>query len=68
VRGKECNTYKEFYGISPPKIYILGYNSEIKSRKMRWAGHVTRMEERRDAFRILVRKPEKKETTGKTKA
>jgi hypothetical protein len=26
----------------------------IKSRKMRWAGHVTRMEEMRNAYKILV--------------
>jgi hypothetical protein len=30
----------------------------IKSRRMRWAGHVTRMGERRNAYRILVGKPE----------
>jgi hypothetical protein len=30
----------------------------IKSRRMRWAGHVTRMGERRGADRILVRRPE----------
>ena len=30
----------------------------IKSRKMRWAGHVARMEERRAVYRVLVRKPE----------
>jgi hypothetical protein len=30
----------------------------IKSRKMRWTGHVTRMEEGRGAYRILVGRPE----------
>jgi hypothetical protein len=39
----------------------------IKSRRMRWAGHVARMGEKRNAYRILVGKPEAKETTGKTK-
>jgi hypothetical protein len=34
---------------------------------MRWAGHVARMEEKRNAYRILVGKSEGKETTGKTK-
>ena len=29
----------------------------IKSRRMRWAGHVGRMGERRGAFRVLVGKP-----------
>jgi hypothetical protein len=30
----------------------------IKSRRMRWAGHVARMGERRGAYRALVGKPE----------
>jgi hypothetical protein len=32
----------------------------MKSRRMRWAGHVTRMEEKMNAYRILVGKPEGK--------
>jgi hypothetical protein len=32
----------------------------IKSRIMRWAGHVACMEERRGAYRVLVGKPEGK--------
>jgi hypothetical protein len=32
----------------------------IKSRRMRWAGHVTRMGEKRNAYRLLVGKPEGK--------
>jgi hypothetical protein len=38
----------------------------IKSRMMRWAGHVARMEEKRNAYRLLVGKPEGK-STRKTK-
>ena len=30
----------------------------IKSRIMRWAGHVARVEERRCVYRVLVGKPE----------
>jgi hypothetical protein len=29
----------------------------IKARRMRWAGHVARMGEKRNAFRLLVGKP-----------
>jgi hypothetical protein len=36
----------------------------IKSRRMRWAGHVTRME-KRNAYRILVGKPEGKRPLGR---
>jgi hypothetical protein len=32
----------------------------ITSRRMRWAGHVARMGEMRNAYRILVGKPEGK--------
>jgi hypothetical protein len=32
----------------------------IKSRRMRWAGHVARMGKKRNAYRILVRKTEGK--------
>jgi hypothetical protein len=32
----------------------------IKSRKMRWAGHVARMGEKRNAYRLLVETPEGK--------
>jgi hypothetical protein len=32
----------------------------IKSRRMRWAGLVARMGERRSVYRVLVRKPEGK--------
>jgi len=32
----------------------------IKSRRMRWAGHIAPTEERRGVYRVLVRKPEGK--------
>jgi hypothetical protein len=32
-------------------------NRMIKSRRMRWAGHVARMGEQRNAYRILVGNP-----------
>jgi hypothetical protein len=32
----------------------------IKSRRMRWAGHMARMGEKRDVYRLLVGKPEGK--------
>jgi hypothetical protein len=36
----------------------------IKSMKMKWAGHVARMLEKRNAYRILVGKPEGKRPLG----
>jgi hypothetical protein len=37
----------------------------IKSRRMRWTGHVARMGEKRNAHRILVGKPEGKRPLGR---
>jgi hypothetical protein len=37
----------------------------VKSRRMRWAGHVARMGEKRNAYRILVGKPEGKRPLGR---
>ena len=37
----------------------------IKSSRMRWAGHVARMWERRGTYRVVVGKPEVKSPLGK---
>jgi len=37
----------------------------IKSRRMRWAGHVARMREGRGVYRVLVGKPEGKRPLGR---
>ena len=37
----------------------------IKSRRMRWVGHVTRMEEGRGVHKVLVGKPEGKRPLGR---
>jgi hypothetical protein len=36
----------------------------IKSRRMRWVGHVIRIVERRDAYMVLVGRPEGKRPLG----
>jgi hypothetical protein len=41
----------------------LSITRMIKSRGMRWAWNVARMGEKRNAYRILVGKPEKKTKT-----
>jgi hypothetical protein len=45
---------------SSPRIIRI-----IKSRRMRWAGHVARMGEKRTAYRLLVGKPEGKRPLGR---
>ena len=37
----------------------------IQSRRMRWAGHVARMVETRDVYRVLMGKPERKRPLGR---
>jgi hypothetical protein len=37
----------------------------MKSRRMRWVGHVARMGEKRNVYRLLVGKPEGKRPLGR---
>ena len=37
----------------------------IKSRRMRWAGHVAHMGEEREVYRVLLGKPEGKRPLGR---
>jgi hypothetical protein len=52
---------KELYALnSSPNIIRV-----IRSRRLRWAGHVARMGERRGAYRALVGKPEGRRPLGR---
>jgi hypothetical protein len=47
-------------------LYSLPYKIRmIESRRIRWAGHATRMGETRNAYRILVGKPTGKRPLGR---
>jgi len=62
VTGEWRKLYKEEVNdlyLSPNIVRV------IKSRRMRWAGHVARMGERRVVYRVLVRKPEGKRPLGR---
>ena len=41
--------------------------SNLKSRQLRWAGYVEHMEQSRNAYRVLVGKPEGKRPSGRTR-
>ena len=41
------------------------FRGGIKSRRMRWAGHVARTGERRGVYKVLVGKPEGKRPLGR---
>ena len=51
----------------PAKLINTSLQSFFKSRRLRWAGHVARMEKGRSAFKILSGKPIGKRPLGKTK-
>jgi hypothetical protein len=52
---------KELYALySSPNIIRV-----MKSRRLRWAGHVARMGERRGAYRALAGKPEGRRPLGR---
>jgi len=55
LHNKELN---DFY--SSPNIVRV-----IKSRRMRWAGHVAHMGEERGVYRVLVGKPEARRSLGR---
>ena len=40
-------------------------NRSLKSRRLRWAGHVEGMDQFRNAYRVLVGKPEGKRPLGR---
>jgi hypothetical protein len=54
------NELRNFY--SSPSIIRI-----IKWRRIRWAGHVARMGEKRNAYRLLVGKPKGKRPLGKVR-
>jgi hypothetical protein len=51
---------EELHSLSSPNIIRM-----IKSSRIRWAGHVARMGEKRNACTILVGKPEEKRSLGR---
>jgi hypothetical protein len=60
VIGGQRKLHNELHNLyhSPSIIRI------IKSRRIRWSGYVARMGEKRNAYRILVGKPEGKGSLG----
>jgi hypothetical protein len=62
VTGEWRKLYnKELHDLySSPSIIRI-----IKSRRMRWVGHVARMGEKRNAYGLLVGKPEGKRSLGR---
>ena len=65
-------TFFAFFVLDPEmahiKLFPIGKPNivrVIKSRRMRWAGHVARMDEERGVYRVLVGKPERRRPLGR---
>jgi hypothetical protein len=60
VSWRKLHNYELHSPYSSPNIVRV-----IKSRRMRWAGHVARMREGRGVYRVLVGRPEGKRPLGR---
>jgi hypothetical protein len=63
MEGGENSIMRSFVICTLRQVRIIRI---IKSSRMRWAGHVARMGEKRNAYRLLVGKAGGKEATRKT--
>jgi hypothetical protein len=63
-RDEVTGGWRKLYNEELRDLYSSSINRIMKSRRMRWAGHVARMGEKRNAYRLLVGNPE---ATRKTK-
>jgi hypothetical protein len=67
-RDKETEEWRKLHNEELNGLYsLLNIVRVIKSRRMRWAGHVARMGEDRGVYRVLVGKPEGKRPLGRPK-
>ena len=66
TRDEVTGEYKKLHNQEPKDMYSSpNIVRVIKSRRMRWVGHVARRGERRCACRVLVGKPEGKRPLGR---
>jgi hypothetical protein len=61
VTGK----WKKLHNNELHDLYFSPNKIRIIKLRMRWAGHVARMREKRNAYRLLVGKPEGKRLLGR---
>jgi hypothetical protein len=70
IFGPKCDEVTgELRKLHDEELYNL-YSSpdiirQVKSRRIRWAGHVARMREERKVYMVLVGKPERKSPIGR---
>jgi hypothetical protein len=65
-RDKVTGEWRKLHNEGLKNLYSLpNIVRVVKSRRMRWAGHVARMGEERRVHRVLVGKPERKRPLGR---
>ncbi|KAJ4448380.1 hypothetical protein ANN_10396 [Periplaneta americana] len=68
LRVFENKMFRKIFGAK--KVEVTGewrklHNAELHALRLRWAGHVARMGESRNAYRVLVGRPEGKRPLGR---
>jgi hypothetical protein len=67
-RDKVMGKWRKLHNEELHNLYSTpGVIRQIKSRRMRWAGHVARMGEGRNVYRVLMGKPEGKRPLGRVR-
>jgi hypothetical protein len=69
MRNGVMGGWRKLHNEELPNLYsspsIIGI---IKSKRMRWVGHVARMGEKRNVYRLLVGKPEGRRPLGRPRS
>ena len=66
--SKVCGEGRKLHNEELSDLYSLtNIVRVVKSRRMRWAGHVARMGEGRGVYKVLVGKPERKRPLGRSR-
>jgi hypothetical protein len=65
-RDEVTGSWRKLHNEEPHNLYFSpSIIRIIKSRGMRWAGHVARMGKKRNAYRILMENPDGKRSLGR---
>jgi hypothetical protein len=65
-RDEVTGEWRKLHNVELHNLYSSPYIiRQIKSRRLRWAGHVARMGEERKVYKVLVGKPEGKGPLGR---
>jgi hypothetical protein len=66
MRDEETGKWRKLHNEELHSLYSSpNIIRQIKSRRMRWAGHVARMGEGRNVYRVLMGKPERRRPLGR---